>query len=51
MALLDFPHCAMKVALNLAAHEHANILPHEVVNIVRKKSPAIFAQISLFKKS
>jgi hypothetical protein len=33
MALPPFPHLAMKVAQSLAAHGHANITPHEEVNI------------------
>jgi hypothetical protein len=41
----------MQVAQVLAAHGHANIPPHEDVNIAGNKAATIVAQISLFKKA
>jgi hypothetical protein len=41
MSFMAFPPGVMKVARILAAHEHANILPHDDMNFARKKSEPI----------
>jgi hypothetical protein len=51
MSLLAFPHRAMQVAQVLAAHGHANIPPHEDVNIAGNKAVTIVAQIFIIQES